>query len=207
MTIACSLLGYCSLATSVTYQESPCILYVGQLPRKPLLGRWVNKGRAWGLLLWCRGEAVASHHFPERCGVGRAASCGLDDSGHLAEVLRAEDAGADDREHLGVNLMIVVEAVDDSARDAQHLTRADIGLFPVERPAQHALKPVDRLHVTVMAVGGRHSGCGWYVELEDCHRTSRVLALEQESDRCLPDPDFFACAHRYEYPFPSQLLL
>src|SRR5215211_6295195 len=78
----------------------------------------VNKGRAWGCLLWCRGQAVASHHFPERCGVGRAASCGVDDSGHLAEVVRAEDARGDDREHRRVDLMIVVEAVDDPARDA-----------------------------------------------------------------------------------------
>jgi hypothetical protein len=36
---------------------------------------------------------VASHHFGERCGVGRAASCCLEDGGHLAEILRAEDAG------------------------------------------------------------------------------------------------------------------
>src|SRR5215212_6553713 len=114
-------------------------------------------------LSWCRGEAVASHHFGERYGVRRTASCGLDDGGHLAEVLRTEDAGADDREHLRVNAMIVVEAVDDSATDEEHLARADLGLCSVERPAQHALKPVDRLLVSVMAVGGRYSGCGWDV--------------------------------------------
>src|SRR5215207_8291347 len=113
---------------------------------------------------WCRGKAMASHHVSERCGVGRAASCGLDDGDHLAEVARAEDAGADDRQHLRVDAMIVVEAVDDSARDAQHLARADVGLSSsVERPGKHALKPVDRLLVTVMAVGG-HSGSGWDVE-------------------------------------------
>src|SRR5215203_5228937 len=53
-----------------------------------------------GAVLWCRGEAVASHHFGERCGVGRAVGRGLDDGGHLAEVVRAEDTGADDGEHL-----------------------------------------------------------------------------------------------------------
>src|SRR5215211_4761809 len=114
---------------------------------------------------WCRGKAMASHHFSERCGVGRAASCGLDDGDHLAEV-----------------------------------ARADVGLSSVERPGQHALKPVDRLLVTVMAVCGRHSGSGWDVELEDCDGTSRRLALEQESDHQLPDPDLFASAHHHEYP-------
>jgi hypothetical protein len=48
-----------------------------------------------------------------------------------------------------------------------------------------------------MAVRDGHSGCGWDVELEDCHRTSRRLALQQESDRQLPNPDFFARAHSY----------
>src|SRR5215218_3454221 len=148
---------------------------------------------------WCRGKAMASHHFSERCGVGRAASCGLDDGDHLAEVARAEDAGADDREHLRVDSMIVVEAVDDSPRNAQHLARADVGLSSVERPGQHALKPVDRLLVTVMAVCARHSGSGRDIELEDCYGTSRHLALEQESDRQLPDPDLFAWARHCEY--------
>src|SRR5829696_5685313 len=87
--------------------------------------------------------------------------------------------------------MIIVEAVDDSTRDEEHLTRADLGLLSVERPGQHALKPVDRLLITVMAVCGRHSGCGWDVELEDCDRTSRLLPFEPKSDRNLPDPDLF----------------
>ena len=51
--------------------------------------------------------------------------------------------------------MVVVEAVYDSPRDAQHLARTDLGLFSVDRPSQHALKPVDRLLVTVVAVKGR----------------------------------------------------
>src|SRR5215216_4697730 len=44
MIIACSLFGYCGLAKSVTYQESPCILYVGQLPRIQLLGSSLSSG-------------------------------------------------------------------------------------------------------------------------------------------------------------------
>src|SRR5215207_11253884 len=91
--------------------------------------------RGSGAVSWRRAEAVASHHFGERYGVRRAASCGLDDGGHLAEVLRAEDAGADDRKHRRVDLMIVVKAVDDSPRDTQHLSRADLGLFFTKRPS------------------------------------------------------------------------
>jgi hypothetical protein len=86
---------------------------------------------------------VASHHFGERYGVRRAASCGLDDGGHLAEVLRAKDAGADDREHRRADLMIIVKAVDDPPRDTQHLSRADLGPFSIDRPGQDTLKLVD----------------------------------------------------------------
>src|SRR5215213_11125595 len=32
--------------------------------------------------------------------------------------------------------------------------------------------------ITVVAVRGRHSGCGWDVELEDCDGTSRRLTIE-----------------------------
>src|SRR5919107_6209379 len=122
---------------------------------------------------WYRGEAMASHHFGERYRVRRAACCGLDDGGHLAEVLRAEDAGADDRQHLRVSLLMVVKAVHDSPRNAEHLARPDFGLFSIGRPGQHALKPVDRLLVTVMAVRDRHPGSGRDVELKDCDGTSR----------------------------------
>src|SRR5215212_5677369 len=134
--------------------------------------------RGSGAASWCRGEAVASHHFGERYGVRRATSCGLDDGGHLAEVVRAENARADDREHRRVDLMIVVKAVDDSPRDAQHLSRADFGLFFTNRPSQYTLKPVDCLLVTVMTVRDGHSGLGRDVELEECNGTSRRLAFE-----------------------------
>src|SRR5215208_619341 len=156
--------------------------------------------------LWCRAEPVASHHFADRCGVWRTAGCCLEDLGHIAEVPRTEDAGGDDREHLRVGLMIVVEAVDDPATDAQHLARAYLGLLSVERPAQRAFEPVDRLLITVMAVRARHPGSGCDVELEDCDGTSGRLALEPESDRQAPDPDLFAWSREHENPFPSQLL-
>src|SRR5215212_2192983 len=102
--------------------------------------------------------------------------------------------------------MIVVEAVDDSPRDAQHLARAYVSLCSIERPGQHALKPVDRLFVTVMAVRSRHSGCGWDVELEDCDGTSRRVALEYEAYRQLPEPDLFAWVHHDAHPSSSRCL-
>ena len=88
---------------------------------------------------------MASHHFADRCGVGGAALRGPQHGSHITQVPRAEDAGGDDRERLRVELMIVVEAVDEPATDAQHLARADVGLLSVERPAQNSLQPVERL--------------------------------------------------------------
>src|ERR671917_523209 len=82
------------------------------------------------------------------------------------------DAGGDDREHLRFYLMIVVEAVDDSTTDAQHLARAYVGLLSVERPAQNPLEPVYHLLISVMTVRDRHPGSGCDVELEDRDGTS-----------------------------------
>src|SRR5215218_6884007 len=174
------------------------------LPRTPL-----NKGcllARWGPSLWCRAEAVASHHFAERCRVGGTALRGPQHGSHITEVPWAEDAGAYDRQHLRVVLMIVVEAVDDPATDAQHLAWAYVGLLCVERPAQNSLQPVDRLLKTVMAVCARHPGSGCDVELEDCDRTSRGLALQPVSDRNPPDPDLFAWSGQHEYPFPRSFI-
>jgi hypothetical protein len=49
--------------------------------------------RRAGEELLCWGETVASYHCGDGCGVGQATGCGLKDTGHLAEVVRAEDAG------------------------------------------------------------------------------------------------------------------
>jgi transposase len=103
----------------------------------------------------CWGEAVASHHLSERCGIRWAAGRSCDDGGDFSEVVRAEDAGTDDREHLRFDAVTVVEAMDRSARYAEHLARADIRLSSIQRPGQHALEPVHRLLVTVMTVHGR----------------------------------------------------
>ena len=87
---------------------------------------------AFSMVRGCGGEAVAAHHFGKRCRVGQALSCGPDDGGHLAEVLGAEDAGAYDREHLHVDTMVVIEAVDGSARDEQHFAWAYVGPCSLE---------------------------------------------------------------------------
>src|SRR5215212_10468526 len=55
-----------------------------------------------------------------------------------------------------------------------------------------------------MAVRARHPCSGCDVELEDCHRTSRGLALEPESDRQPPDPDLFAWSRQHESILPPR---
>jgi hypothetical protein len=62
---------------------------------------------------------VVAHGLGERSEVGRASGGSVDDGGEVAEVLRAEDAGADDRERLRVGVVRVVEAMDDPARDQE----------------------------------------------------------------------------------------
>jgi hypothetical protein len=56
------------------------------------------------LTLLCRGEAVSPHDFGEGFGVGWGwgdrGGCGFGDGGDFAEVVRGEDAGADDGERL-----------------------------------------------------------------------------------------------------------
>src|SRR5215218_10438221 len=89
-----------------------------ELRRIPLLRRWVNKGcllDRWRPSLWCGGETVPAHHFADRREVGGAALRRPQHGSHITEVPGAEDTGAYDRQHPSVDLIIVVEAVDDSA--------------------------------------------------------------------------------------------
>src|ERR1700689_1927188 len=88
-----------------------------------------QSGSSAALLRRC--EAVAPHHLGDRRGVGRAAGCGIYHSGHFAEVVRPEDARADNREHLRVNRVAIVEAVYCSSRYANRLARADIALASI----------------------------------------------------------------------------
>ena len=69
---------------------------------------------------------MAPHDGVELGGIGRAAGRGLHDRGDIPEVVRTEDAGADDRKHGGVDVAVVVEAVDSAAADADDLSGPDI---------------------------------------------------------------------------------
>ena len=134
---------------------------------------------------------MAPHHQPDRCEVGWAARCSVENGCHLAEVVGVEDAGSDDRECPGVGIAGVVEVVDCATRDAENLAGADIGRRALDRPGQDALEPVDRLLVAVVTVRGRDLRAGGYVELENRDRSCRLLALDQEPDRDRPDLDLF----------------
>ena len=140
------------------------------------------------------------HHGSDRREIGRASDRGVDDRRDVAEVVRPEDPWSDDGEGLGVDVPVVVEVVNDSARDAERLARTDVGLASVEGPGQDALQPVDRLLVSVVAVRDRHVRAGRHVELEECDRTSGRLALEQEANRQRPDPDLLVRARQHLSP-------
>ena len=140
---------------------------------------------------------MSAHDLAQRGEIGRAAGCGVEDGRHLAEVVRAEDAGGDDRECLRVDIAGVVELVDGATGNAERLARADVDRRALDRPGQDALESVDRLLVAVVAVSGRDLSAGRNVELEDGDRASGLLGLDQEPDRQLADIDLFAhrCCH------------
>ena len=71
---------------------------------------------------------MAAHYRCDRCEVGRAYCCGVEDGGDLAEVVGTEDAGGDNRERLGVDVVGVVELVDGAAGDAERLAGGDVGV-------------------------------------------------------------------------------
>ena len=98
---------------------------------------------------------MAPHYFSEGRRVGGATGCRLHNGGHFAEVIRAENPRADDRQHLRIDVMTVVKPVDRSASYAKHLARADITLVSVYGPCQYALESVDCLLVAVMAMRDR----------------------------------------------------
>jgi hypothetical protein len=141
---------------------------------------------------------VAAHDFGECFGVGwgwgDGCGCGFGDGGDFAEVVRGEDAGADDCERSGGGGVEVVEAVDRSARDAERIAGADFDIAAFEREGDDAFDAVDGLLVGVVAVGDGHLRSGGDVELEDGDGASGVLALDQKANRQLANPYLFACA-------------
>src|SRR6476646_9407629 len=78
-----------------------------------------------------RRQAVAAHHLADAGTVGRPASRVREDRADLAEVGRAEDARAGDRQETYVLGAAVGEAVDRAARDTQRLAGADLDRFAV----------------------------------------------------------------------------
>jgi hypothetical protein len=90
--------------------------------------------------LRCRGEAMPPHDFGECRGVGwgwgYSCGCGFGDGGDFAEVVRAEDAGGDDRERSGGGSVKIVEAVDRSPRDAERVAGANFDFASFEREGE-----------------------------------------------------------------------
>ena len=136
-----------------------------------------------------RGQAVAAHH-PGDCGdVGRAAGSRIDESRQLPEIIGAQHAWGDHRQHRGFGAARVVEPVNGAAWNGQHLTGSDAVHPPLDRPGQHAPEPVDRLLVSVVAVGNGHAGVGGHVKFEHRERAGCHGAFEQKPDFELSDPD------------------
>jgi hypothetical protein len=146
---------------------------------------------------------MPAHDFGEGFGVGWGwgdrGGCGFGDGGDFAEVVRGEDAGADDGERPGCCGVEVVEAVDRSARDAERVAGADLDFASIEREGDDAFDAVDGLLVGVVAVGDGHFGSGGDVELEDGDGASGVLAFYQEANRQLPQPYLFPCVRRHRH--------
>src|SRR6266516_6498671 len=148
----------------------------------------------------CRGKAVAPHHRCDRGEVGWASGRGVEDGRNLAEVVGAEDSGCHDRQRLRLDIARVVELVDGATWNEKRLSGSDIDRRPFDRPGQHSLEPVDRLLVAVVAVAGGNLCPGRNVELEDCNRSFRLLALDQEANRHPTDLDLVA--HRRGHHAP-----
>ena len=124
---------------------------------------------------------MSPHDFGEGFGVGwgwgDGSGCGFGDGGDFAEVVRGEDAGADDGERLGCGGVEVIEAVDRSARDAEGVAGADFDFASFEGEGDDAFDAVDGLLVGVVAVGDGDPGAGGDVELEDGDGASGVLTF------------------------------
>jgi hypothetical protein len=126
---------------------------------------------------------VSAHHRGELGEIWRTAGCGIHNRGGFPEVVRAEDAGGDNRKRGGVHFTVVVEAMHGSAGDVDNLSGADGDRFALDRPGEHPFEAVDGLLIAVVAVGGRKPRPGRNVELENGDRASRGLSLDEEPDR------------------------
>ena len=66
-------------------------------------------------------ESVAAHDLAKCDEVGRAVDGGVEDGCDFAEVVGAEDARCDDCERLRIDIVRIVELVNGTARDAEHV--------------------------------------------------------------------------------------
>jgi hypothetical protein len=93
---------------------------------------------------------VAAHYFHAGRSVRGAAGSRLDYGGDFAEVVRTKDAGGHNRQHFRLAGPKIVEAMDSSARDAEHFPWPNVGLSPSYDKGQDAREPVDSLLIVVM---------------------------------------------------------
>jgi hypothetical protein len=149
---------------------------------------------------------VAAHDFADGCGVGWGSGdgCGLGDGGDFSEVGGAEDAGGDDGEGGGGLGVEVIEAVDDSAGDAEDVAGADLGREAVDGHGEDAIEAVDGFFVGVVAVSGGDFGSGSNVEFEHGDGVVRGGAFEVETDDYLAEADLFFGHWWILHSHPSQ---
>jgi hypothetical protein len=143
---------------------------------------------------------VAAHHFADGGGVRWSAGrSGLEHSGDLAKVVRAEQAGGDNGEGFCRGGVEVFEAVDGSARDEDEVAGAALHCLAVDGEGQDALQAVGGLFVGVMAMRGGDFGSGSDFELEHGDGASGVLGLDEVADAEASDADHFVggCWHKF----------
>src|SRR5262249_25918814 len=128
-----------------------------------------------------RREAVTAHDLGELRAIRRPVRR-LHHRSDFLEVQRTDRRRRDDTQRFGVLVAVVVEAVHGAARDAQGLSGSDIERLAVDGPRDHALEPVDRLCVVVVAVRGGHQTLrARYRELEDRDAAARVLSGDEKA--------------------------
>ncbi len=81
---------------------------------------------------------MPAHDLAQRGEIGRAAGCGVEDGGHLAEVARAEETGGDDRQCFGVAVASVVELVDGAAGVGGVMGGSDVARGGHVRAGEHS---------------------------------------------------------------------
>jgi len=135
---------------------------------------------------------VAAHDFADGGPIGWSAGRRrLEDTGDLAEVIRAKQAGSDDRERSRRSGVEVFEAVDDSARDEDGVAGAALHRLAIDGISQDALETVGSLIVGIMAVGRRNFGSGSDFQLEHGDGASGGLRVDEVAYDEASEADLF----------------